>query len=409
MKEFVAVRWVKITLFNLFLVACLGVLMRYKIGFEFPFFSQKNVLHSHSHFALYGWISLIIMVLMTYSLDIKDRNKPFLSFNTQFIIQLIAAYGMLISFLIQGYGAVSIAFSTLSLLISFYFCVYFLRQAKPFKTNPSYKWYAAALFFNVISALGTFYLSYMMASKNINQNMYLASVYWFLHFQYNGWMFFACMGLFSQYLQKRNKDVSALIRVFWLFALSCLPAFGLSVLWLKLPLPVYISVVLASLFQLAGLLLLLDFVRKNKFLNDLGLALFPRLLLAGVGTALAIKVCLQLGSTIPSLSQLAFGFRPIVIAYLHLVLLAFTTVFLITYCVLRKLISPSRFTFIGLSVFVIGVFLNELVLGIQGVAALDYILVPFVNEALFLVAVLILIGLVLVNLANMRWTKQPEQ
>ncbi len=34
--------WLKFSLLNLCLVAALGVLMRYKIGFEFPFFNQKH-------------------------------------------------------------------------------------------------------------------------------------------------------------------------------------------------------------------------------------------------------------------------------------------------------------------------------------------------------------------------------
>ena len=32
-------------LFNLVIVALLGVLMRYKIGFEFPYLNQKYLLH----------------------------------------------------------------------------------------------------------------------------------------------------------------------------------------------------------------------------------------------------------------------------------------------------------------------------------------------------------------------------
>ena len=47
-KEF----FIKAGLINLTLVALIGALMRYKIGFEFPFFNQKNLLHAHSHYAL---------------------------------------------------------------------------------------------------------------------------------------------------------------------------------------------------------------------------------------------------------------------------------------------------------------------------------------------------------------------
>lgn len=57
MKEFKTAFWVRLSLINLLLVALMGILMRYKIGFEFPLFNQKNIQHAHSHFAFTGWIS----------------------------------------------------------------------------------------------------------------------------------------------------------------------------------------------------------------------------------------------------------------------------------------------------------------------------------------------------------------
>ena len=63
--------WMRVTIINLLIVALFGVLMRYKIGFEFPYFNQKNLQHAHSHFAFGGWISMMLMVLMLYSL--KDK------------------------------------------------------------------------------------------------------------------------------------------------------------------------------------------------------------------------------------------------------------------------------------------------------------------------------------------------
>ena len=36
--------WLKFSLINLLIVALLGLLMRYKIGFEFPYFNQKSPL-----------------------------------------------------------------------------------------------------------------------------------------------------------------------------------------------------------------------------------------------------------------------------------------------------------------------------------------------------------------------------
>lgn len=67
--------WVRICIFNLMIVAVLGSLMRFKIAFEFPFFVQKNLLHSHSHFALFGWISFILMILIANNLGILFLKK----------------------------------------------------------------------------------------------------------------------------------------------------------------------------------------------------------------------------------------------------------------------------------------------------------------------------------------------
>lgn len=63
--------WIRLTLINLLIVAFFGVVMRYKIGFAFPYLNQKNLQHAHSHFAFGGWISMMIMVLMLYSVKEK--------------------------------------------------------------------------------------------------------------------------------------------------------------------------------------------------------------------------------------------------------------------------------------------------------------------------------------------------
>src|SRR5690606_9051422 len=104
----------------------LGVLMRYKIAYSLPFVNQKNVQHAHSHFAFAGWISQTLMVLMVSWLGgiygpgvMMRRYRWYLLFN------LLVAYGMLLSFPFQGYGPVAIAFSTLSIFVSYAFAARF--------------------------------------------------------------------------------------------------------------------------------------------------------------------------------------------------------------------------------------------------------------------------------------------
>ncbi|MFN3968961.1 hypothetical protein [Flavobacterium sp.] len=391
--------WLKFSLLNLLIVALLGLLMRYKIGFEFPFFNQKNLQHSHSHFAFAGWISHTLMVLMVGFLEKRGNRQKALgnrfgNYNKILLANLICAYGMLVFFIIQGYAAFSIVFSTASIIVAYVFGYQYWKDLKAVdKSSLSVNWFKGAIFFNVISSLGTFALAYMMVTKNIHQNEYLASIYYYLHFQYNGWFFFACMGLLVHFLDLKTTDSPLYQKVFWLFFIACIPAYVLSVLWLDIPLWIYIPTVIAAFLQVFAWFPFLFKVIKTKKGVFENYPFFLRYIIVFVAVACSGKLLLQLGSTIPALSQLAFGFRPIVIAYLHLVLLAVISLFLLFYIYVNHFFfirSPIKF---GITLFSVGVFLNELVLAVQGIASFSYTVIPFVNELLFGIAALMVSGI----------------
>ncbi|SHG26493.1 hypothetical protein SAMN05443549_10346 [Flavobacterium fluvii] len=386
--------WLKISLLNLCIVAALGVLMRYKIGFEFPYLDQKYLQHSHSHFAFSGWLSHTLMVLTVYFLQTKITNFNGNKYKSIIIANLVCSYGMLVSFIIEGYGLVSIILSTASIFVSYAFAYRYIKDLKSLDDDwIAKKWLKAAVFFNVISSLGTFYLAYMMASKNIVLDLYHSSIYFYLHFQYNGWFFFACMGLAFGFLNLRKSEHSFYETSFKLFAAACVPAYFLSTLWLDLPLWLYAITVIAAIVQVFTWFKLLSILlktRRNSFENYAPLL---RYILWFVSLALSIKLLLQLGSTIPAISQLAFGFRPIVIAYLHLVLLAIISLFVLFYIYANHLIIINQNIKHGIFLFSIGVLLNEIVLAIQGLAAFCYIPIPYVNYILFGIAIILLIGI----------------
>jgi hypothetical protein len=386
--------WLKFSLFNLCIVAFLGVLMRYKIGFEFPYFDQKNLQHSHSHFAFSGWVSHTLMTLMVYYLQNKITDFPGNKYRKLIIANLICSFGMLIFFILQGYGLFSILFSTSSVILSYIFGYQFIQDLKLLDDDfLAKKWFKAAIFFNIISSLGTFYLAYMMASKNVIQDLYLSSIYYYLHFQYNGWFFFGCMGLLFGYLNIRKSEHPFFDNFFKLFALACIPAFLLSTLWLNLPLWLYLITVLAAIIQVFAWFKFLFILLKSRSNLLENLPPLWRYILLFIGFALSVKLLLQLGSTVPSLSQLAFGFRPIVIAYLHLILLAIITLFLFFYMFSNHLLILNRKIKFSILLFSIGVLLNEVVLAIQGVASFSYTVIPYANEVLFGVALILLFGI----------------
>lgn len=399
--------WLKISLLNLCIVASLGVLMRYKIGFEFPYFDQKHLQHSHSHFAFAGWISHTLMVLMVYYLQTKIAEFQGNKYKKIIIANLFCSYGMLVFFIIEGYGLYSIFFSTASIFVAYYFGYQFIKDLKLLDDDLlSKNWFKAAIFFNIISSLGTFYLAYMMATKDFVEDLYLSSIYYYLHFQYNGWFFFACMGLLFGFLNLRKSEHSFYETSFKLFAIACIPAYLLSILWLDLTIWQHLITVIAALIQVFAwfkFLMVLWNTRRNSLENYSPLL---RYILFFVGFALSIKLLLQLGSTVPVISQLAFGFRPIVIAYLHLILLAIITLFLLFYIYANHLIFITKKIKYGVLIFSIGVLLNEIILAVQGIAAFSYTIIPYVNEILFGIAIILFLGIVLTAYFSIKKVKK---
>jgi hypothetical protein len=389
-------KWIRIALINLFIVALLGVIMRYKIAYSLPFIDQKNFLHAHSHFAFAGWITQALMTLMVAYLAKHSSQDIFKKYRWLLWCNLISAYGMLLSFAWEGYGIVSIIFSTLSIFISYAFTFIFWKGLNKQETrNVTHLWFKAALIFNVISSFGAFSLSYLMANNISHPNWYLASIYFYLHFQYNGWFFFGCVGLLNEHLSNSGIAFSIRRKSFWLFAAACIPAYFLSALWLPIPLWVYIIVALASLAQLLGWVILVKqmIIKKSLLFKDINVQTRWILILSGI--ALSIKLLLQGVSTIPSLSQFAFGFRPVVIGYLHLVLLGVITLFIIAYSKMKNVIYTNRTGNYGIIIFISGIILNELFLLIQGSSYMVFIGVPYINQLLLAAAVCMFVGLAL--------------
>jgi len=393
-KEIQYRKWFLSALFSLIFVAIYGTLMRYKIAFNFPFFEQKNLLHAHSHFAFSGWISQFIYTglvsILSAHITVIRRKK----YDVLLLCNLLVAYGMLVAFTIQGYKAISITFSTLSIVIAIVFTYFFIKDSTyAIKKHPAKNWAIAALILNLVSSFGPFSLAYMMASKNIEHSMYLGSIYYYLHFQYNGWFFFGCMALIALPLYQSIQNLN---NYFWLFALTVIPTFFLSILWVKLPLWLYIITIIASIIQLFAWLSLLRkiYIAKKNILKTNVLTQTTIFFIAAT-LALTIKFLLQTISVIPSLSQLVFGIRSIVIAYLHLVLLGVYSSFIIGYLFSNEILKQNKVAKLGAYLFLIGVILNELFLATQGFAAFSYVSIGYINEMLFITAVVLLLSVII--------------
>ena len=381
--------WLKFSVFNFLIVALLGVTMRYKILYSMPFLDQKHLQEAHSHFAFYGWITNVIYVLILNYMHKINAQIDLKKYEKLIVVNLIASFTMLGAFLYGGYFWVSIAGSTVALLCSFVFFFFFVRDAKKIQ-DFSKLWFLAGLFFAVISSVGVFNLGYMMMSKTATQDLYLASEYYYLHFQYNGFFIFSCIGFLLFSMKQAGSGISEKQNklIFWLLFIGCVIGYGLSVLWMKMPVSIFAVIVVATIMQTIGAVLLFVFIKKNWTNLVLKWSPMHRFVLLYAGFAFAVKIALQLGSTIPALNQFAFGFRNVVIAYLHLVLLMCIATFLINQILATHYFTITNKLLMGFKLLLLGIFLNELILGLMGVFSIKYISIPFANEMLLGVSLL---------------------
>ena len=104
--------WTRLSLINLAIVAFFGLTLRSKILFPIPFIDYRSFLSAHSHFAFSGWVGMALLTLLIYNLlpPVLAAKKVY-----QWLLAgvEISSLGMAISFPLQGYGTLSIFFSSL--------------------------------------------------------------------------------------------------------------------------------------------------------------------------------------------------------------------------------------------------------------------------------------------------------
>jgi hypothetical protein len=389
--------WIQVALINFCVVASAGITMRYKINFPLPVVNQKHLLYAHSNFAFMGWVTLVLMVLMVNYLLRHGVVINYKKYNWILAFSCLSAYGMFVTFIIQAYGYYSISFSVLSILISYVFIVcYWVDVSKVNDQSFAPKWFKAALIIWFISSIGELTLAYLMVNFSTVQDYYFAALYFFLHFQYNGWFLFVCFGLLFSYLFEKGflNSIAINKNLFVIMAITVAPTYLLSILWLKLPRSLHLLANISGILQLLVLFYffrLFPIIKKN---IPRKLVKTTRYLWAMAAIAFTLKIVLQTLSIIPFFSNYAFGFRPIVIGYLHLSFLGIISFFILVYISQIFLEKKRLVSKTGVLIFVFGVLLQEIVLMLQGLEVLNFEPLPYANIVLFYSAIIIATGLI---------------
>lgn len=386
--------WLAISLVNLCIVALLGLLLRSKILFSIPGIDFKNLLHAHSHFAFGGWITLCLLTLMTYEILPADfsLNKKY---KIGLIALLAAAAGMLFSFPFQGYGFVSIFFSTLFIFASYYYSWIFLIDLFKIKAHKAIVILCfVALASLCISSVGPFTL----ATHSVNTLLYRDAIYTYLHLQYNGFFTLAVFALLFNYLSKSLSEAALqqLRRFAVILSISVLPTLCLSYLW-------HFTNIFVKTFAIIGCITLLfaiaQFVIAMMSAKSViqSLSLFTRKIGLLAMIAFVIKTMVQIGLIFPIIGNKVFGDRAMIIAYLHLVMLGFITLFLLAYLTELGVLAPTRRTVrFSIVTFTTAVVANEIILTFQGLSAMFMISSTIYPLLLWLAAIGLFLGALLI-------------
>lgn len=335
----------------LVLAATIGLFLRWQFIDPTPGVRFTWFVHSHSHVMFLGWVFNVLYLAFIEHYFPERERIPFLIL---FRVLLILVVAMMISFPLQGYGTYSIIFSTLHTLLVMAFIVIFFRRTRHQKSVSL--WFARmSLFFFFISAAGPFSLGYLMANGLGRTVWYNFSIYFYLHFQYNGFFFFGVLSLLYILFEQKQITFEQQRAIFigkWM-AVACVPAYVLSILFAKPGLIFNIVGGAAALLQLLALGLFIYELTKIRESLRLKFNRFVRALFAIVLSALLVKFCLQLFSSFPIIATMAYELRTVVIAYLHLVLVGVITLFLLAWYVDRRF-AQGKFTKSAVGAIMVG-------------------------------------------------------
>ncbi len=359
------------------------------------FFNIRHVTHSHSHIGLLGWIYTILSSLICqYFLRETDRKPYFILFIcTQFCI-----LGMLFSFPFGGYFLYSIIFSSLFIICTYWFSIFFLKRSKKYNfirfsisksvdvenDKPlSLKFVHWGIYFLILSSIGIWLLPVAIVKAGKGSDWYNSALYFFLHFQYNGWFLAVLFGLLVGEIEHKSLLNSKRLKgALYNFVIGTIGSVTLSwVGFFNEPILYIIGnisgfLLLASIFELYRAYMQLE---KPAFLMQMFLLLCM------------LKTIFMFLGSFPWIAEVVLPNREFVISYLH-----FTFLGVIGFGVLHFLEKNLHihFPYWSLSLYTTAFVGSEILITYKGIAILcelfvpnNYYLLLVVFSSLFFIAV----------------------
>ncbi|MBU2920836.1 hypothetical protein KO504_05745 [Winogradskyella psychrotolerans] len=377
---------VVICLINFLIAALMGLALRFSflesIGINYRFLT-----HAHSHVAMLGWVYLMLFTLFIHYFI---PNEPKI-FNRLFWLTELAVVGMMISFPIQGYAALSITFSTLHIFCSYYFVFLIWKHLKT-RSTATEKLLKASLLFMMISTIGVWCLGPAVSILGSTSAFYHIAIQFFLHFQFNGWFLIAVISVFFHLLKVED---SKLFRQFYrLLIASTILTFALPIQWFaphsSLPWINGVGVIL----QVLTLYKFFQLIKPNPYLAWHKESKLVTYMYGFALVCFILKVLFQTVSILPEFSAVVYNHRNFIIGFIHLLMLGVISGFLLAFIIKSNFVSNSKTLNFGVYSFLLGFVLTEVLLLIQGI--MFYFgtgILPHYYLLLFLFSILLPIGI----------------
>ncbi len=386
---------IKIALFYFLIAALFGVILRIT-HFTDVVINYRYLVHAHSHIALLGWIYTAITAVISklfLAHKILDKSYKRIFWSTQ-----ISIIGMMLTFPFIGYTLISIFFSSYFIINTYLFIRLFFKYRSASLSNLfSYTLIKAALCFLVLSSIGPWALGVIMNTLGSASFLYRNAIYFYLHFQYNGWFIVGVLGVLFYILNKHDilKTTFRFRLFYWLFILGVILTFGISLLWMKPHPALYVLAAAGSLLQISSILYLgtnlkAEWQKMSPKISSTQIVLFKT-----IAVLFGFKLLFQLLGCFPIFSDAATANLELVIAYLHWVFLGIVSIAILVYFDYFKMLTISK---TAATMYVVAFLTTEILLiykGTVGWAVLDlnkyYYQLLFATSLLFLVAISLLL------------------
>lgn len=385
--------WLLVALINFLLATGMGALLRMAFVVELPWIKYQYLLHAHSHVAMLGWIYMALFALLVHAFVPKGKSlKPY---NYLFWLTQVSVIGMILSFPVQGYGSVSIAFSTMHIFFSYVFIRWIWKDMGSQRTF-SRLLLKTALLFQVFSTLGVWLMGPIMVSPLRQSSFYYLAVQFYLHFQFNGWFIIALLAILFKVVEDRNIALSPpkRQRFLQLLLVSVFLTYALVVVWATQMKIILLFNSVGAITQLLALVVFWQLMRSaGESLKEVFSGLSRKVLYLAF-SSFTLKILLQALTVIPAVAEAGFTIRNYIIGFIHLMLLGAVTFFIISYAIRENLLfTGSRIARWGIWMLGLGFVLSESLLLLQGSLQWSQAgFVPFYYELLFGVSVLMPLG-----------------